>query len=79
MSEPLTSPSPLFIASLSLGLVGELVPDGGEHVAEAAPVGVEVDEDELVVGDVLVDVLRVEDHGAAVARVVPEHRHLVKS
>ena len=37
-------------AELLLGLLCELVPDGGEHVGEAAPVRVEVDEHELVVG-----------------------------
>jgi hypothetical protein len=35
---------------LGRDLVGGLVPDGGEHVAEAAPVRVEIDKDELIFG-----------------------------
>ena len=61
---------------LLLRLLGRLVPDGGQHVGESAPVGVEVDEDELVVGQNLVHVLRVEHGGAAVDGVVRDVRHL---
>ena len=34
----------------ALHLLGQLVPDRGQHLAEAAPVGVEVDKDQIIFG-----------------------------
>ena len=44
----LSDEDPAFVDELGGDLVGGLVPDGRQHVAEAAPVGVKIDENEFV-------------------------------
>ena len=64
------------VFELLVDFVRRLVPNWGQHVAEAAPVGIEVDEDQLVVLQDRLDVVRIQLDGAAVDGVVEQVQQL---
>ena len=66
------------VFELFVDFVGRLVPNGSQHVAKPAPVGIEVDEDQLVVLQNRLDVVRIKLDGAAVDGVVKQVQQLPK-